>query len=199
MAKSSNAGGPILLFAIADTREAQALLTMAPQPWLCIQLRDRDAPTKSLYDVGTAIRNAGHRLCVNDRVDVALAVGAEAVQLGRGSMTVDEMRAIAPHLRIGRSVHTADEALSAKGEGADFCLLSTVFSTPGPGKGAPLGLDVLAEVAAACGAWPVYALGGINGENVVRCFEAGAAGVAAIRSSHELIACSALWLPSARP
>src|SRR5262249_22391110 len=81
-----------------------------PHPRLAIQVRDKAASGRELYENVRAWVNRGYRVYVNDRVDVALAVGAEGVQLPGGGLAPREVRALAPLLKVGMSIHSADEA-----------------------------------------------------------------------------------------
>ncbi|HEU4556210.1 MAG TPA: thiamine phosphate synthase [Longimicrobium sp.] len=119
-------------------------------------------------------------LIVNDRVDVALAAGAHGVQLGRRSIVpADARELVGVGMRIGVSVHSADEAREAVEAGADWLLAGSVYPTashpgrPGAGTG-------LIESAAARGV-AVIGIGGVTPERVREVSDAGAAGIAAIR------------------
>src|SRR5207244_8062428 len=89
-------------------------------------------------------------LIVNDRVDVALAVGADAVQRTSTSLAVEDIRAIADkRLRIGASVHSLPDALQAELEGADWLVFGPVYDTPSKSMyGPPQGLDKIQRDAA---------------------------------------------------
>jgi thiamine-phosphate pyrophosphorylase len=119
------------------------------------------------------------RLFVNDRLDVALALSAEGVQLGRGGLTPEDARRLEPKWWIGVSVHDLDEARAAQAAGADYLLAGTVFPTASHPERTPLGLSGLAGVAAL--GLPVVAIGGITPARVAAVRAAGAYGVAAIR------------------
>jgi thiamine-phosphate pyrophosphorylase len=126
-------------------------------------------------------RDHGARLIVNDRVDVALAVGADGVQRTHASLPVDHIRSIAGRrLVIGASVHSLEDAVDAEVRGADWITFGPVYDTPSKRRwGAPQGLARLGKVAAAVRV-PVIAIGGITPERVAAVRHAGAAGVAAI-------------------
>jgi thiamine-phosphate diphosphorylase len=116
---------------------------------------------------------------VNDRVDVALACGADGVHLRHDSVRVQAVRTIAPHgFLVGRSVHGPAEA-----EGAgpvDYLIAGTVFPTPSKPAATPtLGLDGLAEVVRTVPI-PVLAIGGITRDRLDEVATTGAAGVAGI-------------------
>lgn len=120
------------------------------------------------------------RLFVNDRLDIALAVGAHGVQLGRGSLSVSDARPLNPDWIVGRSVHSLAEAAAAAAEKPDYLLVGPVFATATHPDTEPLGVDVLREIAAL--GLPVIAIGGMTFDRVAAVRAAGASGVAAIRA-----------------
>ena len=124
------------------------------------------------------------RACVlvNDRLDVALAAGADGVHLGTHSMPVQVVRRVAPRpFVLGVSCHSLGEAQAAESGGADYLVLGPVFETPSKLEyGPPLGLEKLRIVTSRIRI-PVLALGGITVERVRPCLEAGASGIAGIR------------------
>lgn len=120
------------------------------------------------------------RLFVNDRLDVALAVGASGVQLGHGSLAPEYARRLNPAWWIGKSVHDLAEAEAARVEGADYLLVGPVFATATHPDREPLGLEVLRRTVAL--GLPVVAIGGVRPERVQQVRAAGAHGVAAIRA-----------------
>jgi thiamine-phosphate diphosphorylase len=145
-----------------------------------VHVRDHAARAGDLLERGRRLRErlgGRARLIVNDRLDVALALGADGVQLGSRSLPVDEARRLAPAIAIGASVHSLAEARVASR--ADWLLLGTVFpSTTHPG-GATIGPEGVGEIAAA-GLGPIVAIGGITAENALSVLRAGAHGVAVI-------------------
>ncbi len=110
-----------------------------------IQLRDKCCSMRDLCRTGREIRETtrktGTLFIVNDRLDVALACGADGVHLGQGDLRVDVARQSAPRpFIIGISAGTVAEAVAAEEAGADYVVLSPVFSTAskdnaGPGQG----------------------------------------------------------------
>jgi len=150
-----------------------------------IQLRDKRFSGRALLNAAVAVRkvtrDAGALFIVNDRLDVALAAGADGVHLGASDLPIGEARRLAPPgFIIGASVGSAAAAVRAAAEGADYVALSPTFSTgskddAGPGHG----LAVLSAVRAAV-SLPLVAIGGINAANVADVIAAGADGVAVI-------------------
>jgi thiamine-phosphate pyrophosphorylase len=158
----------------------------APPSSLAVQVREKDLPAGALLSLARHLRaltaGVGARLFINDRVDVALAVGADGVHLTGGSMTVADVRALAPSLQIAVSTHTVDDVRAAAATGqVSFVVFGPVFDTPSKrGYGAPLGLDGLRDASAQ--GIPVVALGGIEADNVRGCLSHGASGIACIRA-----------------
>jgi thiamine-phosphate pyrophosphorylase len=154
-----------------------------------VQIREKDLTSRELIAlVEEALRatrepgREGARLVVNDRVDVALAVGADGVHLAANSMPVEVVRRLAlPPFVIGVSCHCLGDAMAAESGGADYLVLGPVFETPSKlGYGPPLGLEELRNVTSRIRI-PVLALGGITVERIRPCLEAGASGIAGIR------------------
>jgi len=150
-----------------------------------IQLREKDLTTKELFDMAFWMRELtqeyGARLFINDRVDVALSVSADGVQLGHASLPVRTAREIAGEkLLIGVSTHGVDEALEAEKEGADFLTFGPVYETPSKMKyGRPVGIEALRNVKTRVSI-PVFAIGGIKPGKVNEVRAAGADGIAVI-------------------
>lgn len=150
-----------------------------------VQLREKNMAVRDLLSAAQrlreATRHAGAKLFVNDRTDVALAVGADGVQRTGASLPVSVLRSICPPgFVIGASVHSTAEARLAEPEGADFLLFGPVYDTPSKRQyGPPQGLAALERVASAV-RLPVLAVGGITPARVGEVLRAGAAGVAVI-------------------
>ena len=124
-------------------------------------------------------------LCVNDRLDVALAVGADAIHLGQGDLPLAEALRVrsggTPHaLAIGISTHDLDQAKAAALGGADHIGFGPVFQTQTKADAdSAVGLAALQEVATVIHV-PVVAIGGITLDNVEAVARAGASAAAAI-------------------
>jgi len=150
-----------------------------------VQLREKDLAVRDLLSLAQRLRestrHAAAKLFINDRADVALAVGADGVQRTSASLPVGALRSISPPgFMIGASVHSVAEARIAEPEGADFLIFGPVYDTPSKRQyGPPQGLSALERVAAAV-RLPVFAVGGITPTRVSEVQRAGAAGVAAI-------------------
>ncbi len=151
-----------------------------------VQLREKDMGTRDLLQLAYKMRRLTkeHKatLFINDRFDIALAVGADGVHLTQSSIPVAMVReSVKKKLLIGVSTHSMKEARDAEKGGADFITFGPVYSTPSKLKyGKPVGIDALKQVIRKIKI-PVFAIGGINGSriNVIR--NTGAQGVAMIR------------------
>ena len=150
-----------------------------------IQLREKHLPTRKLLDMGywmsELTKEYGAKLFINDRVDIALAVGADGVHLGQDSIPAHAVRKIAgDKLLVGVSTHGIDEAIEAEKDGADFITLGPLYQTPSKLKyGSPIGINILREVKSKVSI-PVLAIGGIKLDKVKEVIEAGADGLALI-------------------
>jgi thiamine-phosphate pyrophosphorylase len=149
-----------------------------------VQLRDKDLPGRPLLALAERLRTltarTGALLLVNDRVDVAIAAGADGVHLGGGSMPVEVARGLLPAgALVGVSTHAPAEVATTT---ADFAFFGPVHSTPSKVRyGSPQGAGRLREAVAASPV-PVLAIGGITAAQVHGARAAGAAGVAVIRA-----------------
>jgi len=150
-----------------------------------IQLREKQLPAKQILDIAYWVRELtseyGAKLLVNDRVDIALAVGADGVHLGQESLPAHAARKITgDNFLIGVSTHGIDEALQAERDGADFITLGPIYNTPSKLRyGDPIGVDMLRQVKSRVSI-PVLAIGGIKTNAVHEVVSAGADGVAVI-------------------
>ncbi len=150
-----------------------------------MQLREKDLSIRELLDMAYKFRELtnryGAKLFVNDRVDVAVAVDADGVHLGRSSIPSYAARKVSEgKLLVGVSAHSLKEALDAERDGADFITFGPVYPTPSKLKyGEPVGTDILKQ-ACSVSTIPVFGIGGIKTENIKTVFGSGASGVAVI-------------------
>ncbi|MBI3427363.1 MAG: thiamine phosphate synthase [Acidobacteria bacterium] len=150
-----------------------------------IQIREKDLAPRELSEFTRAaialVRPYGAKVLVNNRLDVALAAGADGVHLRVNSLPVAEVRrCVAADFLVAASTHSLAEAQTAARDGADFIVCGPVFDTPSKREyGAPLGIEAFAKVCRAVSI-PVFALGGIKLENFRAPLVNGAAGIAAI-------------------
>jgi thiamine-phosphate pyrophosphorylase len=150
-----------------------------------VQLREKDLPTRELCELARGLRERcrrhGARLLINDRIDVALAVGADGVHLPADSfLSADARRLLGARALIGVSTHQIGEANAAAAGGADFIVFGPIFETPSKQPfGPPVGLSALAAVARAV-ELPVFAIGGVTAQRIGSLQQHGASGVAVI-------------------
>lgn len=149
-----------------------------------VQLREKDLKIRELLDMAYRMRELtaryGAKLFINDRVDVAIATGADGVHLGKRSMPPQAARKVSKNLIIGVSTHSLEEAIEAERDGADFITLGPVFFTPSKARyGEPVGLGTLKGVCSSV-SLPVFAIGGVKPEYIKDISDSGAKGVAVI-------------------
>ena len=150
-----------------------------------IQLRMKDRSSAEILAVAEELRTitsrAGAKLVINDRVDLALAVGADAVHLGADDLPVEvARRLLGPHVLIGRSTHSLEEAMAAVSAGADYIGFGPMFSTTTKIVNyPPQGFERLRSVRARV-AIPIVAIGGITEETASAVLAAGADAAAMI-------------------
>ena len=176
---------PPSLILVTDRRATDRDLLTAVRAALdaglpAVQLREKDLPGRPLLALAEQLRAAtaetGALLFVNDRIDVAIAAGADGVQLGTASVPVEVARGLlAAGTLVGVSTHAPGEAVA----GADFALFGPVWETPS--KAGAQGASRLRDAVRAA-AIPVLAIGGVTAERVAAARAAGAAGVAVIRA-----------------
>jgi thiamine-phosphate pyrophosphorylase len=169
---------PTVLVARAEAR-------LAARP-ACLQLRAKRMRAVDLRRTAAlllpACHAAGVPLCVNDRLDVALAAGADGVHLGQNDLPLADALRIRPNRRffVGISTHDLAQAQAAAREGADYVGFGPIFATQTKADADPaVGLDRLREVCAAV-SLPVVAIGGITLANVDAVAATGAAAAAVI-------------------
>jgi thiamine-phosphate pyrophosphorylase len=151
-----------------------------------VQLREKACPTREFVELARALKTLlaplGVPLIVNDRVDIALAAGADGVHVGQSDMDCrDVRRLLGPEAIIGLSVENRPQAEAAPAE-ADYLAASPVFSTPTKTDTAPeWGLAGLAALRRASRR-PLVAIGGIHFGNAAGVIASGADGIAVVSS-----------------
>ena len=151
-----------------------------------VQLREKDIPSREILDMAYRLRALNSRykamLFINDRIDIALCVGADGVHLGQASLPASAVRKIVRRtMLIGVSTHSLKEALEAERDGADFITFGPVYQTPSKMKyGKPIGVEALRDLRKNISI-PIIGIGGINLDNAEEVINAGADGVAMIR------------------
>mgnify|MGYP001385585702 FL=1 len=147
-----------------------------------VQVRSKSASTIQLYELAHKIRILfpSIKLIINNNIEVALAVNAEAIQLSESSMSPEAVRfKIENRLYIGKSVHSLDAAINAEKSGVDYLIVGTIFpSNSHPGFTAS-GVDLIKNITSSISI-PVLGIGGITHKNSDSVINNGAFGVAVI-------------------
>ena len=171
---------------IAAGRLADLVPDLAVAGVDAIQLREKDMEAGDLLRAGEPIAEACRRarvtFIVNDRPDVALALGADGVHLGQNDLPVQAARRILADAIVGRSTHSRDEIDAEQtARAADYVAVGPVYETPTkPGRPA-VGLDLVAYAACSL-SLPWFAIGGIDESNIHRVLAAGARRVVVVRA-----------------
>lgn len=150
-----------------------------------IQYRDKKASSRELFEnsreIGGQVKSAGGVFIVNDRADIARAVGADGVHLGQDDLPVElARRVVAASQWIGYSTHQVAQVLEAEKSTADYIAFGPIFPTESKEKPDPVvGLEGL-RTARKATRKPLVAIGGITVQNAREVIEAGADAVAVI-------------------
>jgi thiamine-phosphate pyrophosphorylase len=148
-----------------------------------VQLREKEWPSGRLLPFAERLqarcRAAGVTFIINDRVDLALAVGADGVHLGQDDLPAREARGLAPGLLLGVSTHGVDQARRAQADGADYVALGSIYPTGSKAGFELVGLEALRRIRSLVRA-PLVAIGGITVERVPDVRAAGADAIAVI-------------------
>lgn len=173
---------PRLFCLVSDTDDRTLLPALAAAGVDGFQVRAKAMSTRDLVALAravvTAVRPYGARVVVNDRLDVALAAGADGVHLGADDLAVADARRLAPHLMVGATCRDRAGAEAAAADGADYAGFGPLLATTSKaGLPAPLGVDA---VASATGVLPLVAIGGLTAPTAAGARAAGAHGVAVI-------------------
>jgi thiamine-phosphate pyrophosphorylase len=181
-APSSGPSVPRLTCIVSEHDDLTLLPQLAAAGVDGFQVRAKSYDARRLIELTRAViaaaRPAGALVIVNDRVDVAVAAGADGVHLGSGDLPVDVARRLAPELVIGSTCRSRAAVQAAAEAGADYAGVGPVFATYSKaGLPDPVGVPGLR---AATGVLPVVAIGGISAEEAAAVVAAGAQGTAVI-------------------
>lgn len=147
-----------------------------------IQFREKELSTRKMVEIGEKLHKITEGkalLIVNDRIDVALAVGADGVHIGHDDMPLKIARNILGNKIIGVSASSVHEAKKAEEEGADYLGVGSIFPTSTKGDIKVIGLNMLKDIRKIVNI-PIIAIGGINEKNVGEVIEAGADSAAVV-------------------
>lgn len=151
----------------------------------CVQLREKHCSTREFIEQARALqpllKDKRIPLIINDRLDVALAVGADGIHLGQQDMALADARKIVGQtMVIGISAESVADAIRAEQQGADYIGVSPVFATPTKTDTAEaLGLEGIQKISRAV-AIPIVGIGGVNQRSAAAVLGAGADGIAVV-------------------
>ena len=175
------AGGGLSLIVTAPAIPHEELVAAAVERAVpIVQLREKELPEGDLVSLAGRLvdltRGSGTLFLINDRPDVAAAVGADGVHLGRSDARPEvARRLLGPDRIVGVSGNTPDEAIAARGAGADYIGVGPIFPTmTKPDARAPVGTGRIRIVADAVPQLPIVAVGGIDSGSVRSVIAAGA-------------------------
>ncbi|WP_033827087.1 thiamine phosphate synthase [Bacillus andreraoultii] len=148
-----------------------------------VQLREKQANGKTFYEKAIKLKKLLDQynipLIINDRVDIALAVGADGIHIGQKDIPLQAVRKIASNMVIGVSVSTPLEAIQAEKDGADYIGVGSVFPTESKEDAEILPYGMLDSILASVHI-PAVAIGGINLHNVETLKRKSLAGLAVV-------------------
>ena len=176
--------------AVAGGRSLPALTALIAGSATLVQLRDKQGTTRVMIeearDIMAVLRPRGVPLLINDRVDVALAAGAQGVHIGWDDMeAADARRLLGEDAIIGLSIKTAEQAVAAPLELLDYVAIGGVYATTSKDNVAnPIGTDGLRDLVTIVRSrkpgYPICAIAGITAGNAGDVVSAGVDGVAVI-------------------
>ena len=149
-----------------------------------IQLREKDCSSREFYELGLRVKKITERynapLIINDRVDIALAVGAAGVHVGQGDLPCNVVREIVgPDMIVGVSAATLDEAVQAEEDGADYLGVGAMYATATKTDTRPVSMEELLKIRAAVKI-PIVVIGGINKQTLGNFKGTGVDGLAVV-------------------
>ena len=149
-----------------------------------IQLREKDCSSREFYELGLRVKkitDAYHApLIINDRVDIALAVGAAGVHVGQGDLPCKVVREmVGPDMIVGVSAATLEEAVRAEQDGADYLGVGAMYATATKTDTRPVSMEELLKIRAAVKI-PIVVIGGINKQTLGNFKGTGVDGLAVV-------------------
>jgi thiamine-phosphate pyrophosphorylase len=149
-----------------------------------VQLRDKRTPMSELYDLADGLsrrcREAGALFVVNDRADLALAVGAGGLHVGQDDLpAAAARRLLPPGMVLGVSTHDPAQAGQAVADGADYVAVGSIFPTGTKAGFQLVGTELVRKLRSDIRV-PLVGIGGITADNAAQVIQAGADAVAVI-------------------
>ena len=149
-----------------------------------IQLREKDCSSREFYQLALRVKKITERynapLIINDRVDIALAVGAAGVHVGQGDLPCKVVREIVgPDMIVGVSAATLEEAVRAEEDGADYLGVGAMYATATKTDTRPVSMEELLKIRAAVKI-PIVVIGGINKQTLGNFKGTGVNGLAVV-------------------
>ncbi|MFJ7752214.1 thiamine phosphate synthase [Peribacillus muralis] len=149
-----------------------------------VQLREKNTSSLSFYKKAAALKQVLNELStpliINDRVDIAIAAGAEGIHIGQDDLPLSVVKQMVPReMIIGVSVSTLEEALEAERNGADYLGVGSIFPTKTKQDATLMSIRDLEEICRSVSI-PAVAIGGINAENISNLSDKGLAGAAVV-------------------
>lgn len=157
----------------------------------CLQVRLKESPAREIMEFSSHVievaRKSAVPVIVNDRVDIAIACGADGVHLGEDDLPIAWARRMAGKgFLIGASASDVDSAFRAAGDGADYIGVGPIFSTPVKPETRPVPAGTIRAIRKII-SLPIVAIGGINSNNLIAPLEEGADGIAVISALHQCL------------
>jgi len=149
-----------------------------------VQLREKNNSSLSFYKKASALKQLLNELSIpliiNDRVDIALAVGADGIHIGQDDLPLPVVKKMVPEdMIVGVSVSTLEEALEAERNGADYIGVGSVFPTKTKQDATLMALEDLGEICRGISI-PAVAIGGITADNISALSDSGLSGTAVV-------------------
>ncbi|MGM0886389.1 MAG: thiamine phosphate synthase [Bacillota bacterium] len=149
-----------------------------------VQLREKYNSSLSFYEKASALKQLLNELSIplviNDRVDIALAVGADGIHIGQDDLPLPVVKKMVPEdMIVGVSVSTLEEALEAERNGADYIGVGSVFPTKTKQDATLMALEDLGEICRGVSI-PAVAIGGITADNISALSDSGLSGTAVV-------------------